>query len=336
MENLLKYKKTFFILFLYAATIAVCAYWNIIYFSKTPKDIADNAEKVLLIKKGTPFNAAADMLYKNGLIQNSFKMKLFVKLKDKVNIKAGEYVLSASMTPIRILEILEKGKVKLYKFTIPEGLSIKEIALIFANENFCSEKNFIAKAMDKNFTQSFNINADTLEGYIFPDTYLFPKGLSCEDLISVTVKNFFKIFKKDWKKKAEKIGFTVHQILTLASMIERETMASKERTLVSSAFHNRLKIDMKLQSDPTAIYGIDNFYGNIKKKDLKRDTPYNTYKIKGLPPGPIANPGEAAIYAALFPANTKYYFFVAKNDGTHKFSRTFEEHIIAVRKFRLR
>jgi len=332
----LKYKKTFFILFLYAATITVCAYWNIIYFSKTPKNIANNAEKVLLIKKGTSFNAAADMLYQNGLIENGFKMKLFVKLKGKVNIKAGEYVLSASMTPVHILEMLEKGKVKLYKFTIPEGLNIKEIAIIFANENFCSEKDFVAAAMDKNFTQSLNIKADTLEGYIFPDTYFFPKGLSCKDLISVAVKNFLKIFKEDWKKKAKQIGFTVHQVLTLASIIEKETMDAKERALVSSVFHNRLKIDMKLQSDPTSIYGIDNFYGNIKKEDLKRKTPYNTYKIKGLPPGPITNPGEAAIYAALFPANTKYYFFVAKNNGTHKFSKTFEEHILAVRKFRLR
>ncbi|MBW1649736.1 MAG: endolytic transglycosylase MltG [Deltaproteobacteria bacterium] len=332
----MKYKKTLFILFLYAATTAICAYWNIICFSKTPKDISDKTDKTLLIKKGLSFSDAAKLLYKNGFITNSFKMKLFAKLKGKVNIKAGEYVLSASMPPIHILEILEKGKVKLYKFTIPEGLNIKEIATIFADENFCSEEKFIAKAMDKNFTKSFNINADTLEGYIFPDTYLFPKGLACEDLISVIIKHFFKVFKKDWKKRAEQLGFTTHQVVTLASMIEKETMEPKERALVSSTFHNRLKINMKLQSDPTAIYGVENFKGYIKKKDLKKDTPYNTYKIKGLPPGPIANPGKAAIYAALFPADTKFYFFVSKNNGTHKFSKTFEEHAFAVRKFKLR
>ena len=321
---------------LYIVIIAVCGYWNIIHFSKTPKNISDKTEKTLLIKKGLSFSDAVTLLYKNGLITNDFKMKLFAKLQGNAHIKAGEYVLSASMTPTRILSILEKGEVKLYKLTIPEGLNIKEIATIFADKNFCSEKEFITKVMDENFTKSFNINADTLEGYIFPDTYLFPKGLPCKELISVTIKNFFKVFKKDWKKRAEELGLTIHQVVTLASIIEEETMEPKERGLVSSVFHNRLKINMKLQSDPTAIYGVNNFKGYIKKKDLKRDTPYNTYKIEGLPPGPIANPGKAAIYAALFPANTKLYFFVAKNDGTHKFSKTFEQHLFAIRKFCLR
>jgi len=317
------------------AIAAAFLYWNIVSFSKSPRDFSNDTERILVIPKGFSFDATIRMLYENDLIANVFKMKILSALKGGVSIKAGEYLLSASMTPVRILNILERGEVHLYRCTIPEGFNINQIAEVFEIEGFCSKEKFIEKVTDRNFMRSFNINQNSLEGYLFPDTYFFPKGIFCNDLIYMMIKRFFNVFSNVWRRRTEDLGFTVHQILTIASMIEKETRISEERSLISSVFHNRLKIGMKLQCDPTVIYGIKNFDGNIKKEDLMKSTPYNTYIIKELPPGPIANPGKESIHAALFPADTDFYFFVAKKDGTHKFSKTFKEHNLAVKRFQL-
>jgi UPF0755 protein len=180
------------------------------------------------------------------------------------------------------------------------------------------------------------ITADTLEGYLFPDTYYFPSGLESKSIITAMVKQFRIAFKPEWQTRAEELGMSVHEVVTLASIIEKETGAPEERPLISSVFHNRLKKGMRLETDPTVIYGIPDFDGNIKRRHLNTYTPYNTYKIKGLPPGPIASPGAAALEAALYPAQSKYLYFVSKKDGTHQFSATIKEHNAAVRKYQLR
>ena len=256
--------------------------------------------------------------------------------KASKNLQAGEYILSASSSPEHILEILQKGKVKLYKITIPEGLNINEVALLVEKAGFCSQTDFKNLCSNRSFIDSLEIKAATLEGYLFPDTYFFPKHVSCKKIITAMVEHFRHIFTKQWQLKAQNMGFATHDIVILASIIEKETGDASERPLIASVFHNRLKKKMRLESDPTVIYGIKDFDGNIKKKHLKMLTPYNTYKIKGLPVGPIANPGALALYAALNPAKTSYLFFVSKKDTTHKFSRTIKEHNQAVRKYQLR
>jgi UPF0755 protein len=205
-------------------------------------------------------------------------------------LKAGEYALSATMTPIQIMEKLVKGKVKLYKLTVPEGLNIFQIANLVAEAGFAQNSSFIAAATDADLARKNGITAETLEGYLFPETYYFPKKVSIETVISTMVKRFRKVFNSAWKQRANQLGFSIHQIVTLASIIEKETGAPFERPVISSVFHNRLKRKMRLESDPTVIYGLKNFDGNLKRTHLETPTPYNTYKIRGLPAGPIANP----------------------------------------------
>jgi len=256
--------------------------------------------------------------------------------KKNKNLQAGEYVLSGSKSPAQILDILLKGKVKLYRITIPEGLNINDTALIVEKAGFCNSAVFISLCKNESFILSLDIKSTSLEGYLYPDTYFFPKNTSCRTIISMMTDHFKQVFNSKWVSRAKDLNFSVHEIVTLASIIEKETGDVSERPLISSVFHNRLKKNMRLESDPTVIYGIKDFDGNIKRKHLRMITPYNTYKIKGLPVGPIANPGAKAIEAALFPVQSDYLFFVSKKDTTHKFSKTIREHNKAVRKYQLR
>jgi UPF0755 protein len=199
-----------------------------------------------------------------------------------------------------------------------------------------SAADITTRAGDPAFARSHGIPAGSLEGYLFPDTYLFPRGVSAEAILTTMLQRFRSVFTAEWEQRAAQIGLTVHEVVTLASIIEKETGAPSERPLISSVFHNRLKKGMRLETDPTVIYGIRDFDGNLTRKHLETFTPYNTYVIKGLPPGPIASPGKDALEAALFPAQTGYFFFVSKNNGTHHFSSSFEEHQNAVQRYQIR
>jgi UPF0755 protein len=198
------------------------------------------------------------------------------------------------------------------------------------------ETEFISSATDSSFVREEGIDAETFEGYLFPDTYYFSKDVTSEKIISAMVKKFRSVFTSTYKEQAKKLGLSIHRAVTLASIIEKETGDPEERSVISSVFHNRLKKKMRLESDPTVIYGIKDFDGNIKKRHLKTSTPYNTYQIPGLPPGPIANPGKKAIEAALFPADTDFLYFVSKKDNTHMFSTNIRDHNKAVRKYQLK
>jgi UPF0755 protein len=240
------------------------------------------------------------------------------------------------MTPNQVLDVLVDGKTYLHRITIPEGFTLKQIAEVLRTNELGQTDEFIALATDPQYVSSFEINAQSLEGYLFPDTYYFPRSATTKMIIRKMVERFDEQFPAQWHDRAKALGRTVHEIVTLASIIEKETGAAFERPLIASVFHNRLKKKMRLESDPTVIYGIPNFDGNIKRKHLRALTPYNTYRIKGLPPGPIANPGREAIKAALYPDKTDYLFFVSKKDTTHHFSKTIQEHRKAVRKYQLR
>lgn len=299
---------------------------------------ADHGEEVLFtIAKGSGFSKIARDLFAARLIQKPFAFKIYGRLqKAETRIHAGEYLLSPQMTPQGILDALVSGRVKAYRMTIPEGLRITEIAVRAENTGLVSAQAFLDAAMDPELARRLCIKGKTLEGYLFPETYFFTRPVSAQDMVRTMVDRFRQTLTQKDRDRASAMGFSIHEIVTLASIIEKETGASHERPKIAAVFHNRLKRKMRLETDPTVIYGISDFDGNITRRHLRTPTPYNTYVISGLPPGPIASPGRAALTAALWPANTEDLFFVSKKDGTHHFSTTLREHNRAVRKYQLR
>lgn len=305
-------------------------------FANRPAGVAQ-PHGLTQVLSGESLTSLADRLEQQGIIADFKYFKLLALLRgDDKKLKAGEYALSASMTPNQVLDVLVDGRTYLHHLTIPEGFTLKQIAQEVNRNELGQADEFIALATDPEFVSVLGIQAQSLEGYLFPDTYFFPKGTSTETLIIKMVERFKEQFTDQWHDRAKELNRSIHEIVTLASIIEKETGAEFERPLIASVFHNRLKKNMRLESDPTVIYGIADFDGNIKRKHLRELTPYNTYRIKGLPPGPIANPGREAIKAALYPAETDYLFFVSKKDNTHHFSKTIQEHQKAVRKYQLR
>jgi UPF0755 protein len=311
-------------------------FWELLQYADAPAG-QQPGKIVFAVKSGEVFKRMSLRLHDRGIISHPYKFGWYARLKGyDLRIKAGEFELSASMTPKEILEILVQGRVALHRITIPEGYTIHQVAAVVSQNLQLTRQAFIQKAADAAFVKQSGITAETFEGYLFPETYYFPKDVSAEEIIATMVRRFHEVFLPAWKARADELNLSVHQVLTLASIIEKETGAAFERPLISSVFHNRLKKGMRLASDPTVIYGIANFNGNLTRKDLETWTPYNTYRIRGLPPGPIANPGAASIQAALYPAETDYLYFVSKKDDTHQFSTNLKDHNRAVRTYQLR
>ena len=332
-------KKTLLFIFILIFLI-VCATAGVIFelriYANTPANLNTSQNVIVNVRPGQTLRNTADNLQRENIIKSALKFILIARIKglDK-HLKAGEYLLSAAMPPRKILEIMVKGAVNLHKLTVPEGFNIPQIADLVENAEFGSKSEFIKKATDSILAGKHGIEATTFEGYLFPDTYFFPKEVAMEQIISAMVNRFWSIFSTEWKARTKDLGFTVHQVVTLASIIEKETGAAFERPIISSVFHNRLKKKMRLESDPTVIYGIKNFDGNLTRKHLSARTPYNTYKIRGLPAGPIANPGRESLEAALYPEKTVFIYFVSKKNNTHYFSTSLKEHNQAVRKYQL-
>ena len=235
-----------------------------------------------------------------------------------------------------LLDRLVKGRVMLHSVTIPEGLTAREVLPLVSPLLGDGEARFEAAVRDTRLVAAFDDRAQDLEGYLFPETYSFPGGVAAEEVVAAMVVEFTKVFGEASRTRARELHLTVRQAVTLASLIEKETAIPEERRLVSAVFHNRLRIGMKLDCDPTVIYALKlkgTYGGRLTKKDLALSSPYNTYVSGGLPPGPICNPGRDALEAALEPAPEPYLYFVSKNDGTHFFSRTFAEHSAAVRRY---
>ena len=305
------------------------------YAGKPAATVGKN--RVLVINKGQRFKTIAQALGQAGFIKSPIKFYLLARLKgDDKKIKAGEYLFSAVMSPQKILARLVSGEVKLHRLTIPEGYNLSQVAAQAQKAGLVDAAAFLKAARDAAETKVYDIPAATFEGYLYPDTYFFGRPVTAKKIVATFVNRFNMVFTPAWRERAKQLNLTVHEVVTLASIIEKETGAAFERPIISSVFHNRLKKRMRLESDPTVIYGIKNFDGNITRRHLKTPTPYNTYTIKGLPPGPIANPGRASLHAALFPKDTDYLFFVSKNDTTHKFTTHLEAHRKAVRKYQLR
>jgi UPF0755 protein len=289
------------------------------------------------IPAGSSFKQVAAQLDREHLILNRTGFLLLGKLLGaERKVHPGEYALHAAMRPMEILETLMSGRVVLHPVTIPEGYTVTQIADTFAQKGLADRGEFIRLARDAEFIRSLNVTAPTLEGYLFPDTYQIAKGTSAKDIIGTMVDGVRRVFTPELQARAREINMTMHQVLTLASVVEKETGVDTERELVATVFHNRLRKNIPLQSDPTVIYALSEFDGNLRKRDLSYDSPYNTYRHAGLPPGPIANPGEQAIRAALYPAPAPYLYFVSRNDGTHQFSATLAEHNQAVERYQRR
>jgi len=326
-------KRTVGIASLLLLSFAIILFFYTAIYLRTPSHVG-GFKKTIAIRRGMTFKEVAHLLGDEGIIRGSWRFMLWGRLSGVFpKIKAGEYELSPAMTPLQVLEALTKGKVKQHKASIPEGYTVSQIAEILESKGITNKEAFLEKCFSPQYSSSLGIEADSLEGYLFPDSYFFSKCLEPENVIETMVRRFRRIYTPQYSERAKELGFSDYEILTLASMIEKEAAIPWERFLVSGVYHNRLKRNMRLYSCPTVIYGIKDFNGNLTKRDLERHTPYNTYLIQGLPPGPICNPGREAIVAALYPATTKHLYFVSKNDGSHYFSSTFKEHDMAVWKY---
>ena len=292
---------------------------------------------VLEIAEGESFSETARRLQAHRMIKNKWAFVLVGWLGglDR-KIMPGEYEFHGGMAPLRILRKLSSGEVRLYTVTIPEGFSAKQIADLLHEKQLVDRAEYIRLIRDPAFIHTLSLSVNDLEGYLFPDTYLFARHMQPEVMIQAMVSRFRQIVTEDDRARAEALGLSLHQAVTLASLIEKETARSDERALISGVFHNRLRRKIPLQSDPTVIYALHEFDGDLRKNDLLFESPYNTYHVRGLPPGPIANPGKASIRAALYPESVKYLYFVSRNDGSHEFSATFAEHKRAVRKYQVR
>jgi UPF0755 protein len=289
------------------------------------------------VPAGQGMRAIADTLHREGLVDAPLKLTLLARfLGSDKRIQAGEYRLSADLSPRQLLAALTEGKVRLHRITVPEGYNLVQIAQRVAESGFGSAAAFAEAAADPALLAELGISADSFEGYLFPDTYFFSRTAAAPDIIRAMVRRYRSVFTDAWRARARALGLTEHQVVTLASIVEKETAIPAERPLVASVYHNRLRRNMRLEADPTVIYGIAEFDGNLTREHLNTPTPYNTYQTAGLPPGPIASPGAAALEAALFPADTPYLFFVARKDRSHVFSTTYRDHQRAVREHQLR
>ena len=293
--------------------------------------------QVVVIPDGSTFQHVAVLLEHERLIKSSSIFVLFGKSQSADRkVHAGEYELNPSMSLTEILSKLVVGQVVLHSLTIPEGLTITQIADVASQQGLTDPEEFLRLAKDREFIASVGVKAETLEGYLYPNTYKFPRPIKAREVLVAMVEQLKQEVGPELLARMQELKMTMHEVLTLASVIEKETGSGGERPEISAVFHNRLKKNIPLQSDPTVIYGLPAFDGNLHKKDLSSPSPYNTYRVVGLPPGPIANPGIQAIRATLYPSDSRSLYFVSRNDGTHQFSATLIEHNKAVEKYQKR
>lgn len=287
------------------------------------------------IPSGASFRQAYDILKDNGLVRDKYVMIFLGRLTglDR-KIKAGYYSFWDKQMPVSVLCALLDGKIVEYEMTVVEGDTVWDVAAKLSESEIMSEGDFFQLYNNEEFLGSLNIEAPSVEGYLFPDTYKFPKGIPPAEVLKLMVNTLRAHFTSDMYTQMIRLGFNERQVLTLASIIEKEAVVDPEREIISAVYHNRLKKKMRLQADPTAIYGVKDYRLGVTRKDLRRRTPYNTYLKKGLPPGPIAAAGLKSIMAALYPSDVPYLFFVSKDNREHYFSETIREHTNAVNRFR--
>jgi UPF0755 protein len=285
------------------------------------------------IPEGSSYKQAIEILSKNRLLRDKNLFLLIGKITSvDRRIKAGYYSFWGNMSPYEIFKKLVEGKIIESDITIVEGDTLSEIAKKLEENKIMTIEKFESLSRNRDFLKSLNIDAPSLEGYLFPETYRIPKGSKPEAVLSLMVNMLRKHFDEPLINRLRDLNMSENQLLTIASIIEKEAVVDEERPLIAAVFYNRLKKGMPLQADPTAIYGVKSYRNKITRSDLRSRTHYNTYVIKGLPPGPICSVGIKSIRAALFPADVPYLYFVSNRDGTHYFSKTLDEHIKAIKR----
>ncbi|HEY3424083.1 MAG TPA: endolytic transglycosylase MltG [Negativicutes bacterium] len=305
------------------------------------KPVVSNAKDAIIItvKPGMAADDIGTLLYQQGIINNPFIFHMVARMQGMENsLKAGDYALTPDMTVPKIVAILSKGDSAYRQLTIPEGYTIEQIANLLQEKQLGSAVNF--KSAAKNFAPYEYMNASKpdvkykAEGYVFPDTYRISRGITEEQLLSMLVMQFNKEFTPALQTRASEIGLTIREVVILASLVEKEAQLERDRPLIAGVFLNRLRKDMPLQSCATIQYILGYPKPELTVQDTEIDSAYNTYQHMGLPPGPIANPGMAAIQAVLFATDTDYLYFVADRQGAHHFSKTYEEHLATIEQVR--
>jgi UPF0755 protein len=317
-----------FVLFLVLA-VAAAGVWFYLGVDRPYKGYQGD-EQFVEIPQGAGSVAISHRLADAGVIRDvsSFRLALWLTGEGR-RLRAGEYRFDRPMSARQVADKIARGDVYVRPITFPEGLTIKQMAQIYEEKEFGPAQDFVTAAKNAALIASVDPEAKDLEGYLFPDTYALPRKATAAQLIGRMVAAFQKALTPEMMEKASERGMTIRQFVTLASIVEKETGNGSERPLVAAVYLNRLRIGMPLQCDPTVIYALDRlgrYNGNLTRENMQVDSPYNTYRYPGLPPGPIASPGRASLTAAANPADVSYLYFVSRNDGTHAFSSTLDEH----------
>ncbi len=291
--------------------------------------------KLVLVPKGSPLSEVAGILREGGILPHPLAFRALVLLTfSGRRLRYGEYAFPTPPSAFEAWRRLVRGDVIKYEVTVHPGENLFDVAERLEEKKLVAAEAFLAAAASPAILRRLEIPGESAEGYLFPDSYIFVKPVTPEEILEFMVRQFRRKVPPDAEERAREAGLSLHQAVTIASIIEKETGVEEEKPIVSAVIRRRLALGMPLQMDPTVIYGVRRFDGTVTGKDLRTAGPYNTYLNRGLPPGPIANPGLAALAAALNPSKTEYLYFVSRNDGSHTFSRTLPEHLRAVERFR--
>jgi UPF0755 protein len=329
--------KRLFIAFIVLVLVgAAGAAWLVMSVNR-PYQGYQGAEQFVEIPQGAGPAGIARRLAQAGVVRNTLAFRIAVWVTGEGRrLQAGEYRFDHPVSARQVVEKIARGEVYLRPLTFPEGLTMRQMAELYEQKGFGTAAEFLAAARNVSLVSAIDPAAEDLEGYLFPDTYALPRRATADQLVARMVAGFQKALTPQVRQNASARGLDVRQLVTLASIVEKETGTASERPLVAAVYSNRLKIGMGLQCDPTVIYALERagrYNGNLTRENLLFDSPYNTYRYPGLPPGPIANPGRGSLEAAASPAAVPYLYFVSRNDGTHAFATTLEEHNRNVEEF---
>jgi UPF0755 protein len=328
-----------FVILLLVVCAAAAAGWFYVGVDRTFKGYSE-AEQFVEIPQGAGTASIGKRLADAGVVQdaNTFRLALWMTGQGR-RLQAGEYRFDHPMSARQVADKIGRGEVYVHPITFREGLTIKQMAELYESKGFGPAKDLVDASRNVALVQAIDPAAKDLEGYLFPDTYALPRHATADQLVARMVASFIKALTPELIEKARAGGHDVRQLVTLASIVEKETGKAEERPMVAAVYANRLKIGMGLQCDPTVIYALERmgrFNGNLTREDLQFDSPYNTYRYAGLPPGPIASPGRASLEAAANPAPVPYLYFVSRNDGSHAFASTLDEHNRNVHEYQIK
>jgi UPF0755 protein len=336
MKKTLTWLAAALVLILAAAAIGGWSIWRRIH---EPFKGYAAAEQYVTIPPGAGGSDIRKRLLDAGLVRDEFTLRAALRWTGNARaLKAGEYRFDRALSAVDVVEKIASGDIYTRRITFPEGLTIAEMARLFEMREFGAAKDFIAAAQNAALIAELDPEAPDLEGYLFPETYSMPRQWAADRLVAMMVDRFKATFSGPLRERAREQGLTTRQVVTLASLVEKETAKDDERPLVAAVYRNRMRIGMGMQADPTVVYALQKagrYDGNIRRDDLAFDSPYNTYRYPGLPPGPIAAPGRASLEATLAPADVEYLYFVSRNDGSHVFAKTLAEHNANVREYQI-